>query len=104
MKDDPLLIRKLPPTALIKHAVEVWPNRPDPESVVASQIHAGAQIWVRTWRGVKHRRVRVMHVARGFTRHAGRRFIVADDRTGLCHTYWLTDVIHVQPRRRELTR
>ena len=98
MKNDPILIRKLPPTALIKHAVEVWPNRPDPESVIARQLHVGAMIWVRTRHGVKQRQVRLCYTVKGPSKHRGRHYVVAHDKIGLCHVHWLSDVIRVQPR------
>jgi hypothetical protein len=84
---DPLT-GSLPQTKLIPRPEKVaWPVVPDRDPIVG--IDLGDIVKIRTWRGVRELRVRL--VLR--TGRSRRRYLIGQSRKGWLHHAWLSDVI-----------
>jgi hypothetical protein len=89
---DPLT-GSLPVTRLIatsRPERQSWPIIPDRDPV--AKIDLGDVVKVRTWRGVREYRVRLVLRSRG-----RRRYLIGQSRRGWLHHAWLSNVISSRP-------
>lgn len=100
IEGDPLT-GSLPRTQLVvsprksKVELQTWPLKPDVDSVTLRLLKPGNIAAVRTRRGVKLLRIRVVHHS-NTRRGKGRRFFIGDDRRGHCRAHWVSDIISIE--------
>jgi hypothetical protein len=74
-----------------------WPAVPDPQAITMMQMMPGRIAYVRTRFGIRKRQIRVVHVSTERGRNRGRHYFVGHTRKGWCYSYWLDQVIRVEP-------
>lgn len=78
-----------------------WPRTVDPIGITIRQIAPGKLASVRTRFGVRTWKVRTINTSWEM-KNKGRHFITVMDRKGLCHSFWLEQVISVDTARKAL--